>query len=182
MKITFYSWFSATLVFCLFTMGSNATYAREEKVAEEIQAQFIMNYVPYTKWPRSVRKSGDPVTVCVMDGDLTAVYLRKSNENRNKQYSMRVKEKDKKSDFSECHILYLSSSYESTKEYVIGATKGKPILTISDIKGFAKSGGITGFQVTPGKDVTLEVNMESLRASAVEIDSDLLSIMKIIKK
>lgn len=165
----------------MIVVVSTTTYAREEKAEEDIKAQFITNYIPYTKWPSSVRRSRDSVTVCVMDGDLTAVYLRKFNDNPNKQFSIKVKEKDKTSDFTGCHILYISNVYANDKEYVIKTTKGKPILTISDINGFAKRGGVTGFQFAHGHDVTLELNIRALDASGIEIDPDLLSIMKIIK-
>ncbi len=155
--------------------------ALETKVEEELKAKFITNYIPYTKWPSKLHESNEPIIVCVMESDLIAVYLRKINEEEENKFKIKVKEKNKNSNFSECLIFYINKYHEKDRDYYINLTRNKPILTISDIPDFSEKGGVTGFQIVPGQDVVLEINMRSVKAAGLEIDPDLLSIMKIFQ-
>jgi hypothetical protein len=176
-----YKWLILILIFTATFINTTYASANEITAEEEIKAKFIVNYIHYTKWPANIRKKSDVVTVCVIEGDLTALYLRKANDNPSNKVTLKVKEKGKKANFTDCNILYISKIYENDEDYLINITKGKPILTISDIPGFSENGGITGFILTPGKDVELILNMKALMAANIDIDPDLLLIMKILK-
>ena len=163
-------------LFCLLNILSIQLAYGIEKTEEEIKAQFIINYITYTKWPVDGKKHADPITICVMADDLTALYLQKMNNNPDKKFTLEVKEKEKRGAFSECHILYINQNFKSDRDYFIKITHGTPILTISDIPGFAEYGGIAEFQIDKGK-VVLYLNMHSAIAANIKIDPDLIGVM-----
>jgi len=175
------SWLRVFILFMIATISAKHTSAASLEAEEKIKAKFITNYIHYTKWPQRIRKDNDPLVICIIEGDLTASYLRKMNGGGKNKVSMIIKEKNKKDNLLECNVLFINKDVTDDKYYYINNTKGKPILTISDIPDFAKHGGITSFQFIPGKDVELELNMPALKASKIDIHSDLLSIMTIIK-
>jgi hypothetical protein len=180
MKRKRFIWLKAG-VLSIAVLSSSVIYAKQEKTEDELKATFVSNYIPYIKWPANVYTPDQPITICVMTGDITADYLRRMNDNPGKHFTLKVKEKDKKSSFSDCHILFINKDYENDKDYFIKVTQGKPILTVSDIPGFAQGGGITGFQMPKGKDAILELNLRSAKAANINIDADLLAIMNVIQ-
>ena len=160
----------------LLIVPLHVAYSKDTKTEEQIKAKLITNYIPYVKWPFSVHKPGTLITVCVIEGDLTAAYLQDNNN-----HNIKVREKDIRGDFSECHILYINKNYTDDQYFIIKATHGHPILTVSDIRGFAEHGGVTGFQMEPGKEVMLDINMHAAQAAKLDVDTDLIAIMKVYK-
>ena len=57
---------------------------------------------------------------------------------------------------------------------MLGRLSGKSVLTISDIEGFAVSGGMIGF-LRKGDNLTFEINVDSAREVGVEIRGRLLA-------
>ena len=50
-----------------------------------------------------------------------------------------------------------------------------PVLTVSELPGFAKHGGMVGFVIDRGK-VRLEVNLAAVRRSRLRMSSKLLEV------
>ena len=80
-----------------------------------------------------------------------------------------------------CHILFIASSEEKNLPAILKSLKGHPVLTVSDMKGFASRGGMIGF-VIEKKRVRFEINVNRAAKAGLKISSKLLSLAKIIRK
>lgn len=171
-------------VFCCLCVGflfTSITHAKEAKSILSVKSKFITNYIPYIYWPNNVSKSPEFVTICVMEGDIIFSYLKDLAKKPNKKYKLTIKQKDRLASFSDCHILYVSKDYKDLKNSVIKVISDKPVLTLSDVEGFAKSGGISEFLLKSDGDVALKVNMNALNKSGLDINTDFLSIMEVVE-
>jgi len=80
---------------------------------------------------------------------------------------------------SNCRIIFISASEKNNLEKILKYTSGKPILTISDSKGFGQKGVIINmFQ--EGNYIRYEINQVSLDKSGLIINSLLLNYAVII--
>ena len=84
-------------------------------------------------------------------------------------------------DVKECHILFVSSSEMAHPGEAIHLAKGTPILTIGEIPGFARHGGIINLTLEDNK-VRFEVNVDAAKEADLNISSRLLALAKIIQQ
>ncbi|MBL0319317.1 MAG: YfiR family protein [Alphaproteobacteria bacterium] len=148
------------------------------------KASLIIKYLNYVVWPTSVLPSKkEPLTICLFRGDPLEEYIPKAASKEHSPYTLTVKKVGYKDSFYGCHILFVSEGNNDHIDEVIASTKGKPILTMSDIRGFAKNGGIAGFFIRSNghKETVLEINISSLQSSGIHIDTDFISIMDIYR-
>jgi hypothetical protein len=71
-----------------------------------------------------------------------------------------------------------ATSARSASDAVISVA-GSPVLTISDVDEFARSGGIAQFFVERGK-MRFRVNLESAKRAQLQLSSRLLSLAELV--
>lgn len=154
--------------------GKDSAAKDRIKTDSQIKAEFILNYIPYITWPKRSIKN-NKILICVIGRDSVTPYLQ-DIENEAVQHFI-VKEKRKRSDITECNIVFISKKNEEEVDYVLSIVKKLPIFTISDMADFADKGGIAEFQINDTKGVYLQMNIRSAGLARLEIDPDLLAIM-----
>ena len=78
-------------------------------------------------------------------------------------------------------IFYLFQNQKKNKLHkIISLTRDKPILTISDAKGFAKNGDLMDFY-THDNLIRFEVNEKAVRESGLSMSYLLLKVARIVK-
>ena len=80
-----------------------------------------------------------------------------------------------------CHILFISALEKERVASILKFLKSSCILTISDIEGFAQSGGIINFVIEENK-VRFEINIDAANRAGIKISSKVLKLAKIIKE
>jgi len=78
-----------------------------------------------------------------------------------------------------CHILFISQSEASHLEQILESLKGRSILTVGDIDGFARRNGMIRF-VTEKNKIRFRINVEAAKAANLTISSKLLRAAEII--
>jgi len=78
-----------------------------------------------------------------------------------------------------CHLLFISKSEEKKLSKILSFTKDKPILTISDTKGFAEEGVLINLYLKEDK-VQFEINESAVRESGLSMSYMLLKTGKIV--
>jgi hypothetical protein len=62
----------------------------------------------------------------------------------------------------------------------VDRTRRLPILTVGDISGFSRDGGIVEFFLQTGK-VRFDINLSAARHSRLKISSQLLKVARIVR-
>jgi hypothetical protein len=78
-----------------------------------------------------------------------------------------------------CHIMFISNTGSASIDSVLSGLSQKPVLTISEVPGFAQKGGVMEF-VDEDNKVRLIVNMQAANALGLKIDAQLLEIAKTV--
>ena len=93
---------------------------------------------------------------------------------------MVIKHCAKLDQLDKCHLLFVSRSEEKNLPEILAKIKNWNTLTVSDMEGFAQSGGVINF-VTVEKKIRFEINLDAAERADLKISSKLLRLAKIVK-
>ncbi|MBV9986939.1 MAG: YfiR family protein [Chitinophagaceae bacterium] len=144
-----------------------------------IKAVFLFNFSQFVEWPQQTFSSPSaPFVIGILGDDPFGPYLDETIEgekvNGHKLVVQRFRDvKDIKS----CHILFINQRDADYRD-LLGALAGHNILTVSDGRGFTRSGGMVRFS-TENNKIKLEINPDAAKQEGLVISSKLLRIATI---
>ncbi len=173
--------FVLLLVMITGVMAGNQSFCQTRESL--VKAGYIEKFTRFAEWPETATKS-EPThvfTIAVIGentfgSDLDNLFSKTKIKNNRVQinYLSSVEE------IEDCMILFISASEKNNLPNILQRTADKPILTISDSKGFGVKGVIINmFQ--EGDYIRYEINRTALQKSGLIINSLLLNSAVIIK-
>ncbi len=171
---------AAIILVCvlLITFGITTAFAAPSEY--EIKAAFLFNFASYVEWPPRVSAdSGGTFIIGVYGDNSFADLLRRTVAGKTVGgRKVEVRKFSAIRDLKPCHILFISSSEESSTSRILSAVRDWHVLTVGESDGFARTGGIIGFYLE-NKKVRFEINPNAARRSGLKISSRLLKLAKI---
>jgi hypothetical protein len=168
----------------MITLGLSFPIAQASQPTEaQVKAAFIYNFAKFTEWPSYLLRDPDkPFVIGVLGDDefyeaLKEVVKEKSVQER----PVSVRRITKAEDGRSCHVLYIGDSQEENITYIFDTLKDFHVLTVGDINGFAKKGGMINF-VREGKFIRFEINVNAVERSGLKVSAQLLKLAKIVNK
>jgi hypothetical protein len=160
-------------------------HAQDSSVSSEylIKAGFIYNFANLVQWPANAFTQPDsPIVIGILGEDPFGTVLDRvlAGKKVNGRIFL-VKRLKSVTDLKECHIVFVSSSEMAHLAEAIHLVKGMPILTIGEIPGFARRGGIINLVLEDNK-VHFEVNVEAAKEADLNISSRLLALARIVQE
>ncbi len=145
-----------------------------------LKAAFIYNFAKFTEWPADVMTAGRPMVLCVLGDAAIGEALERAVSGRNLAgHSIGVLQSARdERPRDECHLLYVSGVTAGQAAQVVAELRDAPVLTISDIDGFTRAGGIAQFFFEHGR-LRFGVHLESARRARLRISSRLLALATI---
>ncbi len=152
-----------------------------------VKAGFIYNFAKFVEWPSTAFAEPDsPIVIGVLGTDPFGEIINHVVEGKKigargfvvRRFKWSKELKDSK-DFTNCRILFVSSSEKMHFEEVVEAVKGLPILTVGEAPGFAERGGMIRLMLEDNR-VRFEVNVEAAHEGNLNISSRLLTLARII--
>jgi hypothetical protein len=108
---------------------------------------------------------------------LEDAYLKEKRKIKDKIVEIRYISRPE--EIGNCHILFISKSIDKELEEILAVTRGKPILTIGETKGFAEKGVLFNLYIRRD-EIRFEINALAMRESRLIPSSQLLSVAKIV--
>jgi hypothetical protein len=151
----------------------------QEATEQSLKVAFIYNFAKFTTWPDSVFDDPKaPVVLCVLGkhefGDAFEKVQGKSIGGRAVvvKYLASYKGKD------QCQVVYVAPSEEPRLAKIVTTGKEAHALTVSDIDGFAESGGIISMVRGSDDRIGFEINARVAEESGLKLSSKLLNLAK----
>lgn len=173
----------AGLAICLtFLAAPVVSYSESPRGEEyEVKAAFLFNFARLTEWPDDAFRSHDKnFEICILGNNRFGGIL---DTLSNRTIGGRIAAIRRITDFREssaCNLLFISSSEEYRLREIISFVKDRPILTVSNIKGFEKEGGIIAFFLRDNR-VRFRINIDAARKARLKISSYLLEVAGIAR-
>jgi len=150
----------------------------------QVKAAFLYNFVKFVQWPGAqALDHTHAANICVMGTDPFGSILDIFKQASSSQLALNVKRGITDADIPTCHILFIARSEEDRVGQILAIARNNPVLTVSEMKGFADKGGIVEMVKTEeniglfSKDkINLRINVKVATAEGLHIDAQLLEI------
>ncbi|MCP3959977.1 MAG: YfiR family protein [bacterium] len=173
----------------MFLLLSALLAATPLSLAEEpsreyvLKAAYVYRITQFVAWPaeEGIVREETPPGVCILGEDpfgQTIDYIEEK-QSRGRRFSLfRLETLDSSKN---CRVLFISASEKGSLDEILSDLDGRGTLTISDLKGFARAGGMIGLVVNRQGKVDLEVNLAAAEKAGIQISAKLLELSRIIE-
>jgi hypothetical protein len=139
------------------------------------ESQLILHMIENVKWPSDI-KSGKEIVIAVLgDSDLTIKLQEEATKKNN--LNIRVKNIGIDDDVSDIHVFFIGSTELSSLAKALKKVREKPVLTISDNKGFARYGVMIEIIKSNGT-IEYAVNKMTIKEVKLEISQKVIDKAK----
>lgn len=174
----------ACLAFCLFMIAVPVmSYPESQQVTNySIEAAYLSNFAKLTEWPSGTFASHEKYFIIGILGNVPFGRILDLLGNQTiGERRVVIKNIDDISESSACNLLFIGSSEAYRLQQIIAYVCKKPVLTVSDIAGFANNGGIIAFFLQ-NNYVRFRINIDAARRANLNISSHLLELAEIVRE
>ena len=165
-------------------VGVSCLHAQHSKPTEyQVKAAYLYNFGRFVKWPAGIAAGkGDSFPVCVLGRDpfgsiLDSTLAGEALEGK----PVVIRRIARPQDALDCRILFVSSTEENHLKEILAAIDRAAVLTVSDIPGFSRRGGMIQF-VVEGDRVRFEINLASTERARLVLSSELLKVAAAVRR
>jgi hypothetical protein len=138
-----------------------------------LKAAFIYNFARFTTWPTDAAGS-DNFLICVLNDAAVAQALQRAVAGRSlTERPVVVTAVAPAAPKRGCRVLYVAGLPVAQVAEVVAELREAPVLTISNIDGFASAGVMTQFFFEHGQ-LRFRIHLESAKRAGLQISSRLL--------
>ena len=143
----------------------------------QVKAVFLFNFAQFVTWPS--QESSTPLIIGILGDDPFGSYLDETvrGEKVNNR-SLTIQRFRRGAEPRNCNILFISQSERDRVAQIISSFKGRSVLTVSDIEGFADLGGMIQF-FTERSKIRMRINLDAVKAANLKVSSKLLRVAEV---
>jgi hypothetical protein len=168
------------LSLCCFTQATTSAERQGEEYL--LKAVFIYNFAKFTHWPvETLTKDTHSLQICSIGNDELANTLARLHGMTLKDHPVNIKHKEVNSNLDTCHVLYLANSLQHKAIEIADSLNDTPILTISELPGFAEAGGMIELYQSDAR-IRFKVNLQVIRNAGLDLSSQLLKLAVIVDR
>jgi hypothetical protein len=147
----------------------------------EVKAAFLYNFTKFTDWPpKAFSSSNAPMVIGIVGEDPFGKTIDDVVSGEVVAgHPLIVKRLRPDDDLRSCHVLFISRSEKERLLDVLRQLKGNPVLSVSEISGFAEQGGMVNFQLA-NKTVKMEINQAAAEQAGLQISAKLLKLARVV--
>lgn len=144
-----------------------------------LKAAFLYHFTGFVGWPDG-SLGDDSIEVGVLGQDPFGTALDTIDGKVVQGRRIVVKRSNRVADLSSCAVLFIARSEEVRLPEILAEIGGRPVLTVSDIEGFARRWGVINF-TSAGNRVRFEINTEAAKRARLRISSQLLRVATLVE-
>jgi hypothetical protein len=153
----------------------HALVSAQDVTEPALKAAFIYNFVKFTEWPAGVMSAAEPLVMCVIGDEAVGEALERVVKARVVGGHGLTVSSVVPAPHHPCHVVYVSGTNPGQAAQLVASLHDVPVLTISDIEGFTRMGGIAQFHFEQGR-LRFTIHLESAKRVNLEISSRLLAL------
>jgi hypothetical protein len=144
------------------------------------KANMLWNIAKFVEWPDLTPDTNVPMVFTIMGEDDLAVQLAGVLSSKMVNgHPVFVRFARRPQDAKGSQILYVAATEVTHMSAVLAAVDAMPVLTVSDVPGFAAHGGMVGF-TAQGERVRFEVNLGQAERGGLKLSAKLLSLAHLV--
>jgi hypothetical protein len=164
---------SAVLCAIFFVLAAEAQSSRPTEF--QVKAAYLYNFGKFVRWPESVAAAPE-FTICVLgvdpfDGALDQI----TDGQKIGGVPVIVKRIASAPAINGCRVLFINGADAGSMKIAVATAQKLSVLTVSDSPEFLQRGGMIQF-VFAGDKVRFQVNLDTARASGLQLSAELLKV------
>jgi hypothetical protein len=177
-------WYACTLFVLVFTCWPSSRDADADGLGATetgVKSAFLYKFTHFANWPpETMGEAGDPFAMCVMGRNELADVLEHAVDGRTaRDRPLVVKRIENVQQTRGCHLLFIGWSKLEKIERILGALGRQPTLTVGDVKGFARRGGMINL-TKDGRRLRFEINRRAAERAGIHLSSQLLKLANLV--
>jgi hypothetical protein len=186
---------------CLVCLAAGPLRAQERHEPAAIAAAYLRYIAEFTTWPADSFPDADaPVVIAVLGDDASGVVgiMRRAIEGKGLSAQSRrlvlrelaplgvdggaEGQERLREGLGGAHLLFLSRSERAHWSTIRTLVSSQPIVTVSEIEGFATARGMIEFVVDPDENrVVMHIDLDAVRRAGLQLSSRLLGLKQGVK-
>ena len=156
--------------------------AGAESKEYQVKAAFLFNFSHFVSWPPSAFASAStPFRIGVLGDNPFGTALEQTVQGETiDNRKLEIVPAREAAELKDCQIIFISKSEAGRVGEILAKLDSRPVLTVSEIDGFGKSGGMIRLYLE-GQKVRFEINAAVAQQSGLKMSSQLLSLGKIVQ-
>jgi len=162
----------------LLTLWSS--WAEAQSAEDKLKAAFIYNFAKFITWPATVFDSRPAITVCVL-GTSPITQAIAGMQGRSAQGKpIKILNLPQNTATPSCDITFIPKGERVDISAILATSRNTTALTISDVPGFATSGGMIEL-ASEDKRVAFDVNLQELERGGLRVSPQLLKVARTVQ-
>lgn len=147
----------------------------------QVKAIFLFNFIQFVQWPATAFAGPEsPILNGVLGYDPFGPALAAAiNGETIRKRPLHVFRSHHWQDLQHCHLVFVSPSERQHVNEILRAFRARPVLTVSEVPGFAENGGAINF-FFEGQKIRFEINPSAARRHDIKMSAQLLNLARII--
>lgn len=147
----------------------------------QIKAVFLFNFLQFVEWPSAVFAGAEtPIRIGVLGEDPFGPALEEAVRGETIDgRPLIIRRSQRIEDIADCQLLFIGKSESRRMAEILSRLEGRPVLTVSEVGGFTRQGGIISFY-PDGKKVRFEINPATARRCGLKLSSQLLGLGRVV--
>jgi hypothetical protein len=147
-----------------------------------VKATFLYNFSKFVDWPAvSFSEDNQDLVIAIVGDDpfgttLDGIAADETSHGR----KLIIKRLKWNENLRNCHVLFVSRSEKKHLQDILSNVDGAGILTVSEMEGFASSGGMIEFVFEAGR-IRFDINREPAMRGNLKISAHLLVLARTVR-
>jgi hypothetical protein len=164
-------WQLKFLVFCLCLLALAPRESHGQNKEYQVKAAFLFNFAEFVQWPDDTYAGTNAPFGAALDETIQGESIG--------SHKLIVERSRQLGDLKNCQMIFVCKSEKKHVVEILSALGSRPVLTVSEVDGFARSGGGINFYLD-GTKVRFDINPAAVRNDRLKITSQLMSLGKIV--
>jgi hypothetical protein len=147
----------------------------------QVKAAFLYQFLSFVEWPATAPPTADGMVIGVLGETALTAALQPVAARPFRGRPLVIRPLREPRDLGAVHVLFVAGSEKERLTGILRATKGTSILTIGEIDGFTRLGGVINFVIVDGK-VAFEISVRAADEARLRISSKLLRLARVVEE
>jgi len=148
----------------------------------ELKAGVLYRIIEYVEWPKEAMSNNPGALQIGLVGQIPfAEALEVLNGKSIQGRELIVKRISDLQEATNCQVIFIGASEKARIAEIVAQMKDRPVLTVSEVAGFAEQGGMVNLLAGPNR-IVMEINREVAGKAKLSVSSQLLKLAKVVSK
>jgi hypothetical protein len=163
-------------------IGGTRHCAAQTATAHEyaLKAGVLFHIIEYVEWPGGTNNTG-AIEIGLLGEIPFAESLEVLNGKTVQGRKLVVKRIAEPMEAASCQVVFIGASEKPRISQIVGELKNRPVLTVSDVEGFAEKGGMVNLVAGPNR-IVMEINRQVAADAKLSMSSQLLKLAKLVPR